>query len=130
VYAGHWRGDKKGARRVGERRGREIRRRAQVCTRRSMAGAGKVDLTGRVHGAERVKGTRGTTARHWRSGPTRQREREGANGRRKLAPTDRSHSAARERGREGARVCADRRDLPIRQRGLAGVGLIGCLGPN
>jgi hypothetical protein len=55
----HWRGSKKGARRVGGRRGREIRRRARVRTRRSTAGAGRADLTGRVHGAEREREKRG-----------------------------------------------------------------------
>jgi hypothetical protein len=58
--AGHWRGSKKGARRVGGRRGREIRRRARVRTRRSTTGAGRADLTGRVHDAEREeRGARG-----------------------------------------------------------------------
>jgi hypothetical protein len=47
-----------------------------VRTCRSKAGAGKADFTGRVHGAERVKGTCGATAQHWRFGPARQRERE------------------------------------------------------
>jgi hypothetical protein len=59
VCAGHWRGSKKRARRVGGRRGRETRRRARVRTRRSTAGVGKADLTSQVHGAERDKGTRG-----------------------------------------------------------------------
>jgi hypothetical protein len=49
----HWRGSKKGDGRVGGRRGREIRRRARVRTRRSTAGAGREDLTGRVNDAER-----------------------------------------------------------------------------
>jgi hypothetical protein len=39
---------------------------------------------------------------------------------RATAPIDRSHGAARERGREGARGCADRRDPPVRQRGHVG----------
>jgi hypothetical protein len=43
----------KGAGRVGGRRGREIRRRARVRTRRSPASAEGAELTGRVHGAER-----------------------------------------------------------------------------
>jgi hypothetical protein len=59
VCAGHWRGFKKGAGRVGGRRGREIRRCARVCTRRSMTRAGKAELTRQAHGAEREKGTRG-----------------------------------------------------------------------
>jgi hypothetical protein len=43
---------------MGGRRGREIRRRAY----RSTAGAGRADLTGQAHDAEREKGTRGATA--------------------------------------------------------------------
>jgi hypothetical protein len=35
---------------------------------------------------------------------------------RATAPTGRSHGAARERGREGARVCADRRGPPVRHK--------------
>jgi hypothetical protein len=45
VCAGHGRGSKKGAGRVGERRDRETWRRARVRTRRSTAGAGKTELT-------------------------------------------------------------------------------------
>jgi hypothetical protein len=60
--AGYWQGSKKGVGRVGGRRGREIRRRARVRTHRSTAGAGRADLTGQAHGAEREKGTRGATA--------------------------------------------------------------------
>jgi hypothetical protein len=59
VSAGHWRGSKKVVGQVGGRRGRETRRRARVRMRWSTAGARKVDLTGRVHGAERIKGTHG-----------------------------------------------------------------------
>jgi hypothetical protein len=40
---------------VGGRRGREIWQRARVRTRRSTVGAGRADLTGRVHGAERER---------------------------------------------------------------------------
>jgi hypothetical protein len=61
VCAGHWRGSKKGAGRVGVRRGREIRRRARVRTRRSTAIAEGAKLTRQAHGAEREeRGTRGT----------------------------------------------------------------------
>jgi hypothetical protein len=57
---GHWRGSKKGAGRVGERCGQEIRQRARVRTCRSTAGAGRADLTGRVHDVEREeRGARG-----------------------------------------------------------------------
>jgi hypothetical protein len=45
VCVGHWWGSKKGAGRVGGRRGRVIRRRARVRTRRSTASAGKAELT-------------------------------------------------------------------------------------
>jgi hypothetical protein len=59
VCVGHWRGSKKGAGHVGGRRGREIRRRARVRTRWSMARAGKAELTRQANVAEREKGTRG-----------------------------------------------------------------------
>jgi hypothetical protein len=59
VCAGHWRGSKKGARRVGGRRGRETRRRARVRTRWSTAGVRKADLTRQAHGVEREKGACG-----------------------------------------------------------------------
>jgi hypothetical protein len=59
VCVGHWRGSKKGAGHVGGRRGREIRRRARVRTRRSTASAEGAELTGQAHGAQREKGTRG-----------------------------------------------------------------------
>jgi hypothetical protein len=53
VCTGHRRGSKKGARRVGGRRGQEIRRRARVRTRRSTASAEGAELTGQAHSAER-----------------------------------------------------------------------------
>jgi hypothetical protein len=43
----------------------------------------------------------------------REGEREWA---RATAPTGRPHGAARERGRQGARVCPDRRCPPVRHR--------------
>jgi hypothetical protein len=52
---GHGRGSKRELGRVGGRRGREFRRCARVRTRRSMAGAGRAELIGRVHGVEREK---------------------------------------------------------------------------
>jgi hypothetical protein len=103
--AGHWRGSKKGARRVGGRRGREIRRRARVRTRRSTAGARRTDLTGRVYGAEREKGTRVATAQQLANRAheaKRERERESA-GVKKPAPTGWPHWAASERGRAHGR---------------------------
>jgi hypothetical protein len=60
--AGHWPGSKKGAGRVGGCRGREIRRRARVHTRRSTAGTGRAELIGQAHSAEREKGTCRATA--------------------------------------------------------------------
>jgi hypothetical protein len=78
VCAGHWWGSKKGARRVGGCHGRETRRRARVRTRRSMAGAGKADLTRQPHGAEREeRDARGNDSTAGDPGPrNRERERE------------------------------------------------------
>jgi hypothetical protein len=61
---GRWRGSKRVLGRVGGRRGREFWRRARVRTRRSTTGAGRAELTGRVHDAEREreKGHTGATA--------------------------------------------------------------------
>jgi hypothetical protein len=87
---GHWRRSNKGVGHVGGRRGREIRRRVRVRTRRSTAGAGRVDLTGRVHGAEREKGRSGQRLSNWRTEPARERERRSARVK-KLAPTGRPH---------------------------------------
>jgi hypothetical protein len=67
-------GSKKGARRMGGRHGREIRRRARVRTRRSMASAEGAKLIGQAHGAERSKGHAGQRLGDWRSRPARQRE--------------------------------------------------------
>jgi hypothetical protein len=101
---GHGRGSKKGAGRVGGRRGREIRRRVRVRTRWSTAGAGRADLTGRVHDAERERGEGCSRQRlnNWRTGPARQRERRSARVK-KPAPTGRPHWAASERGRARGR---------------------------
>jgi hypothetical protein len=80
VCAGHWRGSKKGAGRVGGRRGREIRRRARVRTRQSMASAEGAELTGQAHGAEREeRGTQGNNSVTGHLGP-RDRVSEGARG--------------------------------------------------
>jgi hypothetical protein len=70
----------------------------------SMAGAEKAELIGLAHGTEREKGTRGATARHWRTGPVRQREREGeragdVTGADRLGPL--GSERARESGRSG-----------------------------
>jgi hypothetical protein len=78
--AGHWRGSKKGARRVGVRRGREIRRRARVRTRRTTASTKGAELTGHAHGAEREeRGARGNGSATGDPGP-RDRQREGERG--------------------------------------------------
>jgi hypothetical protein len=66
-------------------------------------GAGKADLIGRVHGAEREKGTRGGNGSVASEPGPRNKEREGERaGEGKLAPTSWSRRAARERGRERA----------------------------
>jgi hypothetical protein len=57
--AGYRQGSKKGVGHVGGHRGRETRRLARMRTRQSSVGAGKADLTGRVHDADREKGARG-----------------------------------------------------------------------
>jgi hypothetical protein len=102
VCVGRWRGSKKGAGRVGGRRGREIRRHARVRTRRSTASAEGAELTGRVHGTEiGERGMRGNGSATGRLGP-RDRERGSARGR-KLAPTGWPHWAMSERGRARAR---------------------------
>jgi hypothetical protein len=78
VCAGHWPSSKKGAGHVGGRRGREIRRRARVRTRRSTASAEGAKLTGQAHGAEREeRGTWGNGSATSDPGP-RDRERERA----------------------------------------------------
>jgi hypothetical protein len=65
---------------VGRRRGREIRRRVRVRTRRSTARAGRAELTGKVHSAEREeRGTRGNDSATGEPGP-RGRERDRARG--------------------------------------------------
>jgi hypothetical protein len=90
----------KGARRVGRRCGREIRRRARVRTRRSMANAEGTELTRQAHGAERGKGHARQRLSDWQSGPVRQRERESAWA--KETGADRSAPLGSEQEREGA----------------------------
>jgi hypothetical protein len=86
---------------VGRRRGREIRRRSRVRTRRSMASAEGAELTGRVHGAERgERGVRGNGS--MTGGPAREIEIGSARGR-KLAPTGWPEWAASEGGRARVR---------------------------
>jgi hypothetical protein len=124
--AGHWRGSKKGAGRVGERRGRETRRRARVRTRRSTARAGREELTGQAHSAEKEKGTRGATTQQL-ANRAREPEREEGHASEETG-ADRSTPLCSEREREGARE----EELPLtggvhlsdgagaRARGLAG----------
>jgi hypothetical protein len=95
---------------VGGRRGREIRRRARVRTRRSTVSAEGAELTGQAHGTERErrKGVRGATARRLailarETEREREREREREQGGEKRVPTDRPHWATSERGRARAR---------------------------
>jgi hypothetical protein len=107
VSAGHWQGSKKGARHVGKRRCREIRRRARVHTRRSTAGAGRADLTGQAHGAEREKGTRWATTQQL-ANRAREAEREDKctgeeTGADRLALLGSERESGRACGREGCR---------------------------
>jgi hypothetical protein len=86
---------------VGGRRGREIRRRAQVRTRRSTASAEGAELTGQAHGAEREeRGARGNGSTVGDPGP---RDRERGSTRVKETGTDKSAPLGSEREREGAR---------------------------
>jgi hypothetical protein len=98
---GHWRGSKRELGCVGGRRGREFRRRARVRMRRSTVGAGRAELTGRVHGAEREKGRTGQQLSAWQRGPARQRGKRGTEGEttgaNRSAPADRERERARER---------------------------------
>jgi hypothetical protein len=130
VCAGHWRGSKKGAGRVGGRHGQEIRRRARVRTRRSTASAEGAEQTGQAHGVEREeRGARGNSSVTGDSGPRdRERERERAG---EVTGTDRSAPAGREGESERARergYAADRRGPPVRRRGHA--AWLGQLGPS
>jgi hypothetical protein len=80
VCAGHWRGSKKGAGRVGEHRGREIQRRARVRTRWSTTSMEGAKLTRQAHDVEREeRGARVKETGADRSAPLgSEREREGA----------------------------------------------------
>jgi hypothetical protein len=88
--------------------GREIRRRARVRTRRSTAGAGRAELTGRVHGAEKEKrDTRGNDSATGEPGPRGREREEKRTG--EETGADRSDPVGSEREREGARE----RELPL-----------------
>jgi hypothetical protein len=97
--------------------------------RRSTVCVEKADLIGRVHSAERVKGTRGGNDSAL-ANRARETEKERANRRRKLAPTGWPHWAASERERACERkTAADRRGPPVRRHGRAAwLGLVGRLG--
>jgi hypothetical protein len=131
VCAGHWRGSKKGAGRMGRRRGREIQGRARVRTRRSTASAEGAELTGQAHDTEREeRGARGNGSATGEPGPP-DRERESAQGRK--IGTDRSTHLGSERGREGARegelslTCGVRlSDGAGTRPGWADLGWLGC----
>jgi hypothetical protein len=84
---------------VGGCRGQETRRHARVRMRWSTAGARKAKLTRLVHGAERVKGTRG------------------GNG---SALANLAHETERERGRESGRSNWRRQVGSIGQRAREG----------
>jgi hypothetical protein len=103
-----------------------------VRTRRCTTRAGKAELTRQADGAEREeRGARGNGSATGDLGP-RDREREGASGRRKLVPTGWPHWAESER--ESAR---GRGELPltggVRLSGSSGArarGLAGLSGPS
>jgi hypothetical protein len=79
-------------------------------------------------------GYRGREVRDELTGGVGGTERKSGRACERTVPTSLAHGAARERGREGARVGADRRGPPIRNRGLAGaragLGLLGRIGLN
>jgi hypothetical protein len=105
---GHGRGSKRSWA-WAERRGRGSRRRARVRARWSTAGAGRAELTGEAHGAERERrDARGNGSAPGRVGP-RGREGRGASGRRnrrrQLGPTG---QRAREREESAGQSTADR----------------------
>jgi hypothetical protein len=113
---------------VGGRRGRETRRRARVHMRQFTAGAGKAELTGQAHGAEREKGThRGNGSALVNRARETERERTSkGNWCRQVSPTG---QRAREGGCARGRTTAERRGLPVRRRGhTTWLGLMGRLG--
>jgi hypothetical protein len=79
-------GAQKGAGAWAERHGRGSRRRARVRARWSMAGAGRAELTGEAHGAEREMGRAGQWLGDLRTRPKRQRGERSARAK-KPAPT-------------------------------------------
>jgi hypothetical protein len=113
---------------MGERRGREIWRRARVRTHRSTARAGKAEWTRQAHSVEREKRVCGATARRLAI-RAREIERERGSARVKKTGADRLAPAGRERERERTRergIAANRRGPPVRRRGrTAWLGLVG-----
>jgi hypothetical protein len=85
----------------------KARGRAEVAGERAVVGASTARDRGREVGDELTGGVGRT-------------ERESGARARGTTPTNLVHWAARVRGREGARVGADRRDPPVRHRGRAG----------
>jgi hypothetical protein len=127
----HWWGSKKGAGRVGGRRGREIRRRARMRTRRSTAGTGSADLTGRSTAQWERKGVLGTTAQLL-ANRAREAERGGARGwrnrRRQVGPSGqgaRTRESARERESPLTGGACLSGGAGARARGLAGLSWAG-----
>jgi hypothetical protein len=85
-------------------------------------GAGRVELIGEAHGAEREReGARGTTARCLAERP-REAEREKGRGERKTTGADKLAPQGREREGKarGAETAADRWRPPVRRRGRMG----------
>jgi hypothetical protein len=107
-------GLKKELGRVGGRRGRGFRRRARVRARWSTAGAGRAELTGEAHDAEREDGRVGATARRlakWARKAEREEEHAGKEtGADSLAPL----GSEREREESAGQSGADRRGPPVR----------------
>jgi hypothetical protein len=83
---------------VGVRRGRGFRRRARVRVRWSTAGAGRAELTGEAHGAEREEGRAGATARRLTKWARKEEREEGRAG--KEAGADSLAPLGSERDRE------------------------------
>jgi hypothetical protein len=120
-----------------EREGERVRLRAQVSGGRWASRAWGSKGVGRaeVAGDHTVVGV-STTGDHGRevggelTGGVGGTERETGARVRGTAPTRLAHGAARERGRKGARVCADRQGPPVRHRGRAGARGVGLSGPT
>jgi hypothetical protein len=122
----------KGVGRVGERHGREIRRRARVRMRRSTASTGKAELTRLAHGAGREERVRGGNRSATGSAAREALREEGHAGqlRRQFGSTG---QRAREGGREESARADWRRQARSACQGrqaLVGLGLVGWIGPK